>query len=260
VYLPYDDIEDEFNGILDESLRPRDPDMLYELVASVALEPGSVAIDLGCGSGYYSLQLARRFGLVVHGVDPDLASLVAARADVPEPLTPLVNYIEGTAGSIPLGNSSADLVGCRDVMTIVDNLDRAYAECRRVLRDGGRMIVYQMFATERLCEHEAAELFRNFGIEPENMDPLRTEQAISSSGLRLDGCTELGSEWGEFYEEAYGKAGRLLLHAARLLRARERYVEPYGEENYNIKYADCLWHVFRLLGKLCGRIYVLTAP
>jgi SAM-dependent methyltransferase len=260
MFPPYDDIEDEFNQYLDESLDPGDPDMLYDLVASLALEPGSVAIDLGCGTGYYSLELARRFGMAVHGVDPDPAILETARADLPEPLSSLVNFVVGRAESIPLGDSSADLIWCRDVLTIVDSLDGSYAECRRVLRDGGHMIVYQMFATERLCEHEAAELFRDFGIQPGNMDTLRTEQAINSSGLRIDDCIDLGSEWGEFYEEAYGKAGRLLLHAARLLRAPERYVERYGEQNYATKYADCLWHVFRLVGKLCGRIYLLTAP
>jgi hypothetical protein len=68
----------------------------------------------------------------------------------------------------------------------------------------------------------------------------------------------LGSEWGEFDQESTGKPARKLLHAARLLRDPDRYVKQFGQENYDIALGDCLWHLYRLIGKTSGRIYVLA--
>jgi hypothetical protein len=127
-----------------------------------------------------------------------------------------------------------------------------------VLRDGGRVVVYQMFATDRLEPREAAEIYGPLDCVASSMLPERTERAIGSAGLQVEDCIVLGSEWGEFFEEASGKAGRLLLHAGRLLRSPDMYIRRFGSNNYEVKLADCLWHVYRLVGKLSSRIYVLS--
>jgi SAM-dependent methyltransferase len=247
---------------LDQSLEPRDPELLYELVAGVPPGHRRSILDLGCGRGRHSIELARRFGATVHGVDPDRHGLdEATRAlakeceDAPG-LRDLVSFVAGNAEHIPLEDDAVDVVWCRDVLCLVEDLERAYAECRRVLRDGGRVVVYQMFVTDRLEPGEASEVL--LGCVPSSMVPERTELAIASAGLQVEECIVLGTEWGEFFEEASGKAGRLLLHAARLLRDPDRYVRHFGLDNYEVKLADCLWHVYRLLGKLSGRIYVLS--
>ena len=49
-------------------------------------------------------------------------------------------------------------------------------------------------------------------------------------------------------------------HAARLLRDPERYIARFGRQNYDIKLGDCLWHVYRMIGKLSSRVYLLSAP
>jgi hypothetical protein len=69
----------------------------------------------------------------------------------------------------------------------------------------------------------------------------------------------IGTEWGEYSQETTGSAGRKLLHAARLLRDPGRYIRKYGQANYDIALADCLWHVYRLIGKLSYRVYLLSA-
>jgi hypothetical protein len=91
------------------------------------------------------------------------------------------------------------------------------------------------------------------------MVPERTELAIKAAGFKVEDCIVLGRERGEFFEETSGKAGRLLLHAGRLLRDPDRYIDRFGLPNYETKLADWQWHVYRLLGKLSGRIYVLSA-
>jgi SAM-dependent methyltransferase len=151
-------------------------------------------------------------------------------------------------------------VWCRDVLVHLDDLGAAYAEFRRVLKPGGRILVYQMFATDRLEPREAAWLLPTMGCVTGNMRPEHTEAAIRAAGLHVDRCIVLGTEWGEYGQEHSGKGGRKLLHAARLLRDPDRYLQQYGKENYDIALGDCLWHVYRLIGKLSDRIYLLSAP
>jgi ubiquinone/menaquinone biosynthesis C-methylase UbiE len=263
-YDAYPRVEDEFQSALDVSLNPRRPEMLYDLVRDLQLPQGASVIDLGCGEGKHTLELASRFGFHVLGVDPverhiELASkALEERATSHPELRGQVRFELGTAEMIPAENASADLVWCRDVLVHVAALDEAYASCRRVLRDGGHMLVYQMFGTERLEPNEAAWLWDTMGVAPESARSERTEAAIAQAGFRVEQWIELGSEWGEWAEEHANQGTRHLLYAARLLRAPERYVAQFGQAAYDIKLGDCLWHIYRMIGKLSPRIYLLS--
>ena len=256
-YDAYPRIEEEFSAALDESLRPRGPGQLLDLVAGLGLPPGAVALDVGCGEGGHALALHQRFGFHVTGIDPVSRHLEIARgaAGAGDPA-----FIHGTAEGIPAGTGTVDLVWCRDVLVHSPDLPRAYAEFRRVLRPGGRAVIYQMLGTELLEPREAAWLFATMGVGPANADPAATEAAIAAAGLRIDQRLVIGTEWGEWAEEHRGQGGRKLLHAARLRRDPDRYVGRFGRAAYDMMLGDSLWHVYALIGKLSRRVYVLSSP
>jgi SAM-dependent methyltransferase len=263
-YDAYPRIEEAFQDALDTSLRPRGPEMLYDLVSDLRLPTGSIAVDVGCGEGRHTVKLAERFGFTVTGFDPvrrhiELANeaLVAAGERRPE-LTGRVHFELGTAEALPVEKGSVDLVWCRDVLVHVAALDLAYAEFRRILRKGGRVLVYQMFGTDRLEPREAEWLWKTMGVVPTSAESDRTDVAIAAAGLRVDECIDVGTEWGEWAEEQAGKGSRQLLHASRLLRAPDRYVAEFGQAAYDIMVGDCLWHVYGMIGKLSRRVYVLS--
>jgi ubiquinone/menaquinone biosynthesis C-methylase UbiE len=263
-YDAFPRIEEDFHAALDESLEPRGPELLYDLVEGLGLSPGSAVVDVGCGEGKHSLRLARRFGFDVTGLDPvprhiELANaeLAAVAAERPE-LRQLVRFGEGSAEALPLEDRSADLVWCRDVLVHVADLDSAYAEFRRVLRDGGRVLVYQMFAGDRLEPREAEWLWRTMGVVPASAERERTDAAISAAGLRIDRRIDLGTEWGEWTEEHTGKSSSRLLYASRLLRQPERYISKFGQTSYEIMLGDCLWQVYGMIGKLDRVVYILA--
>jgi SAM-dependent methyltransferase len=258
-YDEYPRLEDDFQAALTESLAPRGPDMLYDLVAALPLAPGSRILDVGCGEGEHSHALAARFAADVLGIDPLQRHLDLAAAAGAGP-GPRPAFRPGTAEDLPVPDAAVDLIWCRDVLVHVADLPRAYAEFRRALRPGGHAVIYQMFATDLLHPAEAAPLFRTLGVVPASADPARTDEAIAAAGLTVSAMTELGSEWGEAAEESSGKAGRALLHAARLRRDPGRYRARFGRRAYDIMLADCHWHIYRMLGKLSGRAYVLTRP
>ncbi|HEX7625755.1 MAG TPA: class I SAM-dependent methyltransferase [Gaiellaceae bacterium] len=256
-YDAFPRVEEAFHAALEESLHPRGPELLYDLVADLELAAGSRAVDVGCGEGGHTLQLALRFGLDVLGIDPVPRHIELATASAGERR---VRYELGSAEALPLEDASVELVWCRDVLVHVVDLDRVYAEFERVLRPGGHAVVYQMFATDRLEPREAEWFFRTTGIVPASADPVRTEDAIARAALRVERCVPIGSEWGELAEEESGKPGRRLLWAARLLREPERYTAQFGEDAYAIMLGDCLWHVYAMIGKLERRAYVLSKP
>jgi SAM-dependent methyltransferase len=263
-YDVYPRIEEEFQRALDETLDPRGPDVLYELVEELGLPAGSVAVDVGCGEGNHSLELADRFRFAVIGLDPvprhiELSSAkLADRAASDPEAQRRVRFGPGTTEALPLEDESVDLVWCRDVLVHVADLERTYAEFQRVLRRNGHVLVYQMFAGDRLEPREAEWLWRTMGVVPSSADPARTDAAIAAVGFRVDRFVELGTEWGEWAEEHSGKGGRRLLHASRLLRDPQRYVARFGQAAYEIMLGDCLWHVFGMIGKLDRRVYLLS--
>lgn len=235
----FDAVEEAFHEALAESLDPRGPDALYDLVAAMGLPAGADAVDVGCGrDGSHVRGLAERFGFHVVGVDP--------LAEPPN----LVGVIE----DLPLADASVDLVWCRDMLSHVEDLPRAFSELRRVLRPRGRAMVYLMLATDRLEPHEAAELFQLTRVVGPAFVPGNVEAAMA--GFRIDERVEIGSQWGEVDDGR--KPGQRLLWAARLRRDPERYVEQFGRDNYEVMLGDCLWHVYAMLGKLSRGAYVLT--
>lgn len=261
----YGQIEEYFQDVLHESLDPDSRTVLYDLVAGMGLAAGAQVLDVGCGDGRHSIELARRFGLTVQGIEPSPQSLGIARQDLDRAdqdhpgLARQVSFAPGSAQILPAADQSADLIWCRDVLCLVDGLDAAYAEFRRVLRPGARALVYQMFTTDRLAPAEAAWLLNVMGCCASSMRPEVTEAAVIGAGLRIDECMVVASQWHEYAQERTGAPGRDLLHAARLLRDPGRYISQFGQGNYDIKLADCLWHIYQMIGKLSGRVYLLSA-
>ena len=97
----------------DQSLSPRGPSMLLQIVRELDLRPDSIAVDVGCGSGARSFRLATHFGLSVLGLDPvqgNLAAAREARRDVPEEIASRVTFSRGSATDLTVPDSSVDLV------------------------------------------------------------------------------------------------------------------------------------------------------
>jgi SAM-dependent methyltransferase len=254
-YDEFPRIEGEFGAALDVSRDPRGPDQLYGIVAGLGLPPGAVVLDVGCGEGRHAGQLRERFGFAVTGVDPVPRQLGLAKQAAAG-----VGFVAGSAGSLPVVDCSVDLVWCRDVLIHVPEPAAAYAEFWRVLKVGGRALVYQMFATELLEPAERRFLVDAMGISEPAADIATTDAAIAASGLRVLQTFEIGSEWGEYAQERTGKPGRNLLRAARLRRHAEEYVARYGRRNYDTMLGDCLWHVYAMIGKLTRRAVLLAKP
>lgn len=258
-YDEYPRIEEAFQAALDESLDPRGPESLFDVVRSLGVPAGGTAVDVGCGEGEEAIRLAQELGVHVVGIDPIARQVELARAAADEAgLSPTtVRFEVGVAEVIPLDDASVDLVWCKEALMFTD-LGAAFAEFARVLRPDGVGFVYQVFTGPRMSDAEAALFWEGdlaYG-NARSQRPADVEAAITAAGLEVRQRVDFAGEWGEYAQEQRGAGGRRLVHAARLLRDPDRYIERFGEDNYRIMLGDCLWHVYRMIGRLEGVAFV----
>ncbi|KLU61118.1 demethylrebeccamycin-D-glucose O-methyltransferase [Peptococcaceae bacterium CEB3] len=105
------------------------------------LEPrtGLKLLDIGCGTGRYSISLAS-MGLEVTGVDVSPAMLEKAQAKATEAGVS-ISFMGADALRLPFDDETFDLVLSVDSMEWVPDFRAALQEAFRVLKTGGRFVV-----------------------------------------------------------------------------------------------------------------------
>jgi SAM-dependent methyltransferase len=103
-----------------------------------ALEGSRRLLDLGCGTGRFTVLAAERLGARVWGVDRSAEMLREARA---RPGAARVGWKQADATSLPFKDGWFDAVHSHLVLHLVDDRQAAVAEMRRVLAPGGRAVV-----------------------------------------------------------------------------------------------------------------------
>ncbi len=114
--------------------------LLRAIAEMIAVGAGDVALDAGCGDGFYLGSIARQTGFDAHGVDISIPAVEAAARRYPEG-----EWIVANADRfVPYADRSFSIV-----LSITGRMNAG--EFRRVLRDGGRLLV-ALAAPEDLIE------------------------------------------------------------------------------------------------------------
>jgi ubiquinone/menaquinone biosynthesis C-methylase UbiE len=110
---------------------------------ALALRPRDRVLDVGAGPGLLAAEMADEVGPEgrVCGIDISDSMLAIARthADVTRGAT--IELEQASAGRIPHGAQSFDVVVSTQVLEYVEDVPGALAEIRRVLRPAGRVIL-----------------------------------------------------------------------------------------------------------------------
>lgn len=115
------------------------------LLAALASPTWTVG-DLGCGTGSLSATLAPHVARVI-AVDASAAMLEAARVRTAS--LPNVDVRDGTLEALPIADATLDLAICALVLHHVAEPLGVLRDARRVLREGGRLLVLDMRAHAR---------------------------------------------------------------------------------------------------------------
>jgi ubiquinone/menaquinone biosynthesis C-methylase UbiE len=111
------------------------------------IAPGEHVLDVGCGSGAVTREIARRVGSggLAVGLDPSSELLAVARRLAQEAgLGDRVDFREGEALRLPFPDGSFDAVLCVTVLSHVPRGEAAVPELVRVLRPEGRLGVFDL--------------------------------------------------------------------------------------------------------------------
>jgi ubiquinone/menaquinone biosynthesis C-methylase UbiE len=132
------------------SVRASEPAMqtiCAHYMEQIAMPLGARVLEIGCGNGATTkLVMANVRPTQLIGIDPSSVFIDMAREAFTD--EPRVSFALGDAVATGQANSSFDLVIAHTVYTHLIDPERALAEARRVLRPGGRLVIFDAdFAT-----------------------------------------------------------------------------------------------------------------
>jgi len=241
---------------LDVSLEPTGPDALHD-IGDHYLSADDRVLDVGCRDASHLIRLVRHAGSGV-GIDPVPWHVQRATARVAATgLAHRVEIVEAVAENIPFPDESFDAVWCRDVVEVLPDLQRAFAQMARVLRPDGHVIVYTNVLNGEPVESETKQIHEPLGNVVGNLVEANLQRAFNTSGLEVSKRIIVGTEWREFMEEREGSVSRDLLRLARLRRQQDQVIAGHGRQAYETAQASLQWSAYQFLGRFVPVIYVL---
>lgn len=243
----------------DMSGEPWSKDMLLNLAVKYGVGKGSLVLDVGCANGGVSRELLGKTGCKIEGVELlDLLVDMGNDENKKLGLDDRFSIQQGDITDIPFADETFDFVFCDDVIGMVDDLEKAFAECHRVLKPGAKMLVYASFATDRLEKKEADELNAAQGNSMQGLDLARAEKCLEES-FKVVEKVVIGSQFTQNSTEDKkdkSEAFTGLMRVARLLTWPDKYIKKYGNDRYRTVLAGSRWSVYILLGKLQPTVFI----
>lgn len=130
---------------------------IAEVTAALRLAAGGVVVDLACGRGGYGIEVAKRTGARVIGVDFSAEAVRLAGGNAAGHGLAAEFHV-GRLDATGLGDASADGIMCVDAIQFADPAEAAFGELHRILRPGGRVAVTTWEPVDRTEEWLPARL------------------------------------------------------------------------------------------------------
>jgi ubiquinone/menaquinone biosynthesis C-methylase UbiE len=124
------------------------------LLDALAPSEGETLLEIGPGTGYYTLDVARAVGrLHVFDLQPEMLDHTLRRAR--EAGIDNVEPRQGDARSLPYRDAAFDAAYLVAVLGEIPDQEAALRELRRVVRPGGRLVVGELFGDPHMVGQQA---------------------------------------------------------------------------------------------------------
>ncbi|WP_328303028.1 class I SAM-dependent methyltransferase [Actinomycetospora sp. NBC_00405] len=187
--------------------RWRTPAVLYRLISTPALRAvlgwdlprwdvrwvpagSGTCLEVGSGGGFYTGPLARHLSpsATLLSLERHHGSLTALRSRLADRAGPTLRQVCGDGTRLPLAAESVDVVFLGYCLEEMPDPYRAVAEAHRVLRSGGRLVVFlwRPAITRRRRDPVLARMHELFDIERERFGPQNIRLCLRRPGLEPD--------------------------------------------------------------------------
>lgn len=123
------------------------------LGTKLALGPGKHLLEVGAGSGWPGLYLAREWGCDVTLTDLPIEGLrLAKQRAVSDQLPGISEMVVASGSALPFQNGSFDAISHADVLCCLMEKLKVLKACREVVKQGGRMVFTVILTTPGLTD------------------------------------------------------------------------------------------------------------
>jgi ubiquinone/menaquinone biosynthesis C-methylase UbiE len=194
------------------------------LVEAVEISPDARVLDVATGSGTALVSAAAATGPGGFVIGVDLAPRMARRAsqEITSLALPNCAVLVGDAEVLPFADEQFDRVLCSFAIFLLPDLRALLAECRRVLRYGGRLgLAYPAgsdttweWYEQLLAEYEPAV---SLGTEraPDVVEVLLGQAGFASISTMPDECCVRFADASEFWAWSWSHGARAVLDSLR---------------------------------------------
>jgi demethylmenaquinone methyltransferase/2-methoxy-6-polyprenyl-1,4-benzoquinol methylase len=143
----------------------QDPRWRRFLVSQVDAGAGDRVLDVATGTAAVAIELVRRHGCSVVGLDQSPEMLAEGRARVKQAgLLEQIELVEGHAEALPFEDASFDALTFTYLLRYVDDPAATLRELARVVRTGGTIASLEFGVPPRLLPRAAWELYVRVGL------------------------------------------------------------------------------------------------
>ena len=198
----------------------QDPRWRRFLVSRVRAGPDERVLDVATGTGAVAIELTRRTGCSVVGLDQSPEMLAVARERVARTeLADRIELVEGNAEALPFPDASFDGLTFTYLLRYVNDPAATLHELTRVVRPGGSIASLEFAVPPRPIPRALWELWVRVGLP--------TAGRVLSPGWHEVGCF-LGPSISSFYERLGLEAILRLWHEAGVEDVRARLLSLGG--------------------------------
>jgi len=142
------------------------------------LLPPADVVDIGCGEGYLTIEVARWAQRVI-AIDRSTAVLARAKALAGRRRAGNIIFKRGELEKLPLDSASVDVALLSQALHHAEDPAAALAEAVRVVRPGGRVLVLELRAHDEAWVREKLG-DRHLGFSDERLETLLNDAGLTS--------------------------------------------------------------------------------
>ncbi len=153
-------------------------------LTAIGIAPGSTVADVGAGSGYFTVRMARRVGpqgrVYANDLQPEMLAMLASRLQKEK--VPNVTLVQGAVDDPKLPTASVDLILMVDVYHEFSQPQIMLRRMREALKPGGRLVLLEYRKEDPSVpirpEHKMSVAEAKLEVEAEGYTLSRVDSAL----------------------------------------------------------------------------------